>query len=79
MERTARLAAFGLGGLLIIPYSETFLKMFAAFLVMTLGLHAIFASMTDDPARARTNLIAALGLIVLIETLAPLDWRALIR
>ncbi len=79
MKRAALLAAFGAGGLIFVPYSESFLKMFAGFLVMTLGLVAVCASMNDDLARARSNLIAALGLIVLIETLAPLDWRALLR
>ena len=79
MERVARLAAFGVGCLFFVPYSESFLEAFAGFLVMTLGLLAIYASINDEPARARTNMIAALGLIVLIETLAPFNWRALIK
>ena len=77
MKRAARLAAFWVGGLIFVPYSVSFLEIFAGLLVMTLGLVALYECMNDDLTRARSSLIAALGLIVLIETLAPLDWRAL--
>jgi hypothetical protein len=79
MARAARLAAFGAGGVLFLPYSESSLKLFAGFLVLTLGLVALRASLRDDLAKARSNLIVALGLIVLIEAFAPLHWTATIK
>ena len=77
MKRAAGVTALGVCGLIFVPYGVSFVKVFAGFLVVTLGLLAVHASLNDDPAKARSNLMAALGMIVLIEALAPLDWRAL--
>ncbi len=79
MERAALLAAFALGGLFFVPYSDSFFKFLAGLVVLTLGLATIYAVMNDDVGRARSSLLAAFGLIVLIETLSPLDWRVLIK
>lgn len=79
MERAARLAAFGAGGVLFFPYGEASLMAFAGLLVLVLGLLALYASLNDDLAKAKSDLIVAFGLIVLIETFAPLGWAATVK
>ncbi len=79
MERAARFTAFALGGLFFAPWSDALFKLLAGLIVLTLGLAAICAVMNDDLGRAKSSLVAAFGLIVMIEVFSPLDWRALIR
>lgn len=76
MDRAVRLAAFGAGGVFFLPYSESSVAAFAGLLVLILGFVALHASLNDDLPKAKANLIVAFGLIVLIETFAPLSWAA---
>jgi hypothetical protein len=64
---------------LLGPDAVSFLKLSAGLVVMTFGLIAIASVLNHDQDRAKSNLVAALAVIVLIMILSPPDWRGILK
>jgi len=78
MNRGAHPTASTFSGLLG-PDTVSFLKFSAGLVVTMLGLVAIANVLNHDQDRAKSNILAALALIVLIMILAPPDWRGILK